>query len=201
VGTTGGLRERRNARTREAITRAALELALEDGLASTTVGRIADRAEVSPRTVHAWFGSKEDIVVAGSELPIDRLGEQLRTGEGDVLDRLVAWLADEEDRRTTPDELELMRHRLLASDEHLQHLRRSRERAAERLIAEAVASDVALPPDAAGPRALASAIVTALLIMRERHLAEDEEPEGLEPVLPMLRAALAALTDRDTHRA
>ena len=43
-----GLRERKNARTRDAIERAAAELALEQGFDHTTVDQIADRAEVAP---------------------------------------------------------------------------------------------------------------------------------------------------------
>ena len=59
---TIGLRERKNARTREAITRAALELTLELGFERATIAQIAERADVSPRTVHQWFRSKEEIL-------------------------------------------------------------------------------------------------------------------------------------------
>ena len=50
-----GLRERKNARTREAITRAACELILERGFEGATIAQIAERADVAPRTVHTWF--------------------------------------------------------------------------------------------------------------------------------------------------
>src|SRR4051794_22373309 len=57
-----GLRERKNARTREAIERAALELALEQGYDATTVDEIAARAEVAPRTVYVRYATKDAIV-------------------------------------------------------------------------------------------------------------------------------------------
>jgi len=44
-----GLRERKNARTREAIIRAACELILERGFEGATVAQIAERADVAPR--------------------------------------------------------------------------------------------------------------------------------------------------------
>jgi AcrR family transcriptional regulator len=58
-----GLRERKKSATKEALSRAALNLALERGLAGVTADAIADIVEVSPRTFHNYFTSKEDAVL------------------------------------------------------------------------------------------------------------------------------------------
>jgi AcrR family transcriptional regulator len=192
-----GLRERKNERTRAAITRAALELALEVGFERATVAQIAERADVSPRTVHTWFPSKEDIVVGAADLPLDRLGAALASEEGDTLDRIQRWIRMEEELNADPDDIRRLRHRLLITDPHLRSAQRARQQAAETLIAAAIADEVGLPHEAVAPRALAAAIVTSLLALQERFVEERSgtaigEFAGVEP---MVRAALAALRD------
>ncbi|MEV0201033.1 TetR family transcriptional regulator [Nonomuraea sp. NPDC050691] len=58
----GGLRERKKARTREAILREAFRLFRERGYAATTTEQIAEAAEVSPATFFRYFPAKEDLV-------------------------------------------------------------------------------------------------------------------------------------------
>jgi AcrR family transcriptional regulator len=58
-----GLRERKKARTRGAISEAAIGLFLERGYDNVSVVDVAEAAEVSKRTLFAYFPSKDDLVL------------------------------------------------------------------------------------------------------------------------------------------
>ncbi|WP_174501577.1 TetR/AcrR family transcriptional regulator [Streptacidiphilus melanogenes] len=58
-----GLRERKKQRTHAAISDAAIGLFLEHGFDQVSVARVAEAAEVSKRTLFAYFPTKEDLVV------------------------------------------------------------------------------------------------------------------------------------------
>lgn len=79
VQATPGLRETKKARTRAALHRAALELALELGPENVTVDSIASRAEVSPRTFFNYFPSRESAMSVSDPEIAERLGDMLRS--------------------------------------------------------------------------------------------------------------------------
>ena len=72
-----GLRERKKRQTREALTRAALELFAERGYDETTLADVADAAGVSTRTIFAYFPCKEDILFCTLQVTRDALAQAL----------------------------------------------------------------------------------------------------------------------------
>ena len=80
---TTGLRERKKAETRAAISMAVMRLALDRGLDATTSEDIAAAANVSVRTYHNYFGSKEEALVAGWRTEFQRHVDALRDRPAD----------------------------------------------------------------------------------------------------------------------
>src|SRR5438094_1459442 len=77
MNTQPGLRERKKQRTRETIARAGQQLFAERGYHATTLPDIAEAADVSTRTIFAYFPSKEDILFSDFALMKDALAQAL----------------------------------------------------------------------------------------------------------------------------
>src|ERR671911_1637708 len=102
-----GLRERKKARTHEAIVDAALDLFERKGYEATTVEDIAAAADVSPRTFFRYFDSKQDVVLAKNNLEAEGLGDLIIARPADetpieafravILERLQLMLSSPDD--------------------------------------------------------------------------------------------------------
>ncbi|WP_086827078.1 TetR/AcrR family transcriptional regulator [Allokutzneria sp. NRRL B-24872] len=94
---TGGLRERKKLATREALSAAALRLAMERGPENVRVDDIAEAAGVSPRTYNNYFSSREQAIVAAlaAERAL-RVGAALRARPADepLAEAVVAAVLD-----------------------------------------------------------------------------------------------------------
>jgi AcrR family transcriptional regulator len=78
----GGLRERKRAATRAAVTAAARALTAERGLNGYTVEEVCERAGISRRTFFNYFPAKEDAIIghADDEIPEDVVEEFVSGG-------------------------------------------------------------------------------------------------------------------------
>lgn len=74
-----GLRERKKVATRQALSEAAMRLAVERGLDNVLVEDIAEAAGVSTRTFNNYFASKYEAICALQQDRAIRVGEALRS--------------------------------------------------------------------------------------------------------------------------
>jgi AcrR family transcriptional regulator len=70
-GKASGLRERKKSKVWEQFATAALEIFTKRGYESTTIEELANAVEISPRTFFRYFQSKEDVVAAWFDKPLD----------------------------------------------------------------------------------------------------------------------------------
>src|ERR1700676_1359510 len=112
-----GLRERKKQKTRDTIINVALELFAERGYEHTTIAEIADAADVSPRTIFAYFPSKEDILFDDLAALQERLAQALRErpAGATALDALRQFIL----ASLNPDRTRELRRRIVGSDEAL----------------------------------------------------------------------------------
>jgi AcrR family transcriptional regulator len=195
-----GLRERKKQQTRERIASVALTLFAERGYDHTTLAEIAEAADVSPRTIFAYFQSKEDILFCDEPLMYERLERMLRerpTGATTV-DALREFVAsfDEADEQT------ILRKRIIGASEGLRLSERARSAPMEELVAESIAQDLGdVGPDDIRPRLIAASVTAAFGAVRERleqegagdPIPHEEALEILDQVLEFLRGGLEAL--------
>jgi AcrR family transcriptional regulator len=197
ASTSPGLRERKKRKTRETITRVALELFAERGYEQTTIAEIAEAAEVSPRTIFAYFPSKEDILFCDVPQFHERLAQALEQRPEGVttLDTLRDVIAGS----FGLDPNKLLRARVVASDERLLRRERAHLGDIEQLMVESIARDLNAGADDIRPRIAAAALIAAFRELRNRDpvaLASSSPEDGmavLDEVLGFLRAGLDAL--------
>lgn len=187
-----GLRERKKRRTYETIARVALDLFEAQGFRATTIAQIAEAADVSPRTVSAYFPAKEDLVFPHAAEAMEGLERRLHErGPGEyAVDALRAWIGELFDDLGTKHEhaRERIRRGVIESDETLRaHERRQMERA-ERLLGDAIARDLGTTSDDVAAQLASAAAIGAMAAIGRVH---EERPDEFDDPCAHRDAALA----------
>ncbi len=192
-------RARRRRRFRHDAQAAALDLFTERGYEAVTMAEIAERLDVSERTLFRYFPSKESLLDPTHEQLVERLAGELAarpTSES-------AFVAVREALRAVGDEMDhdrasfVARMSLVEASPALQaHLLR-RQSELEDAIAEVVAARTGLADvDDLRPRLFAAAAVAALRVAVQRWVASESDDElltALEQALDLLAEGLGGL--------
>ena len=193
-----GLRERKKQRTRETIARVAVELFSERGYHATTLPDIAEAADVSTRTIFAYFPSKEDILFCDFPELKEALARALaeRPEGQDALETVREFILASHEVKTS--ELDQRRHCVIESDETLRSHLRARLAEIEELIAAAIAHDLGASDDDVRPRVVAASLIAAFEGLRDsdtgaKPRSADEIAALVDPVMTFLRGGLDAL--------
>jgi AcrR family transcriptional regulator len=202
-----GLRERKKQRTRETIARAAHQLFAERGYHATTLPDIAEAADVSTRTIFAYFPSKEDILFSDFALLKDALAQALaeRPEGQDTLETVRQFILSS--HKVEKTELDEQLHVCVESDETLRSHLRARIAQLEELIIPAIAKDLDAPPNDLRPQVVAASLTAAFNRLAERGGGPRAKPKSaddiaarIDPIITFLRGGLEALKDPRTTR-
>jgi AcrR family transcriptional regulator len=192
---TIGLRERKKAQTRRALTAAAIRLSIERGSPDrVTVEAISEAADVSPRTFFNYFSSKEDAVLGvDPERRTELRAElELRPAEEAPVEALRAALLSTAEG--IDENAELWAHRLQLVREHptLSAGYVASFADFERGMVEAMAARLGLDPDADLYPAIV--VATALTIMRVT-VKHWQATDADTPLADLLDVAFDQLAD------
>jgi AcrR family transcriptional regulator len=195
-----GLRERKKQRTRETIARAAHELFAERGYHATTLPEIAEAADVSTRTIFAYFPSKEDILFSDFPIMKEALAQALaeRPAGEDALETVRKFILSFHEYEKS--DLDVQMRLCVESDETLRSHLRARLAQLEELIAPAIAKDLGASDNDVRPQVVAASLTAAFNVLTERGEGPNGKPKSaddraalIDPVITFLRGGLEAL--------
>jgi AcrR family transcriptional regulator len=199
-----GLRERKKERTRQTLAEAAAELFDRQGFQDTTIKQIADAAEVSPRTVSAYFPVKEELVFCEHGEVFDQLEQRLeeRPEGATTADTLRAWLMEMMESAELDHDQSRRTRELIESDPALRTYERGLQERAERVVAKAVAVDLGVAEDELVPHMVGAATIAALDAVGRRakeSTAEEFEANAIQVVedaMAFIGGGVQALANR-----
>ena len=183
-----GLRERKKLATRQALSAAAIRLAIEQGFDNLRVEDIAEAAGVSPRTFNNYFSSREEAIVAARHAQVEQMAQALlaRPAEESLLEAIEHAMAADKDR--TPDPArEVVRLFVCNPSLHAEFLRTAAQTSSPMI--EAVAERTGTSPDDLLPQVVTSAALGALRAAMNKWMADEASP----PFQDLLRDALNQL--------
>jgi AcrR family transcriptional regulator len=174
-GEPAGLRERKRQRTRETIARVALELFDRQGFQETTIPQIAEAADVSPRTVSAYFPHKEDLAFPDVVEELADFEARLRDRAPDepaiaAMRALIRSSLDEQAERASERQA---RRRVIQADEGLRAHEHRYMRRVQEMIAAAIARDLGVSADDIEPRMAAAATLTVFELLGDDYATAD----------------------------
>jgi AcrR family transcriptional regulator len=199
--TAPGLRERKKARTREAIVEAAFDLFADKGFQATTVADIAAAADIAPRTFFGYFASKEGVVFYDFGDVLDGLSAALaaRPPGATAVDGLRSWIETGLRERRLATRHDVLRRRLIESDDALAAHNDHQMARFEDLMAEQVAVDLGDTPSGLRPRLVAAAAVAAMKSLGKPETDEPPDPTEamavIDEAFTFLNGGIAALRD------
>lgn len=183
-----GLRERKKLATRQALSAAAVRLAIEQGFDNLRVEDIAEAAGVSPRTFNNYFSSREEAVVAARVAQMERMARELtaRPAEESLLDAISNAMASEGSHPREPMR-DMVRLFVCNPTLHAEFLRTAGQTTSPMI--EAVARRTGTSPDDLLPQVVTSAALGALRAAMHKWFSTDDSP----PFEFLLRDALNQL--------
>jgi AcrR family transcriptional regulator len=199
------LRERKKARLRMDMTRAAVDLFKVQGFDATTVEQIVERVETSPRTFFRYFGTKEDVLFGDTPERLLSLRRRLDSA-GDDEDPIAVVkeaLIDQIAHFTIFDDpqLEADCARLWTSEPAPRRRYIEIVLEWETVISEFLSRALRAPADSVDSRLIAMALIAAVRVCLERGAAGVDVAlralekgfalldEGLAPARPVARRA------------
>lgn len=189
-----GLRERKRRATRQALSAAALNLAMQRGLDNVLIEDIADKAGVSLRTFRNYFSSKYEAICAPGLDRALRIGDELRRRPASepIWDAITqAVLAHYRGADKVPDREWMATLKLVTRAPGLQGEYLKVNSQMQRILAEAIAERADAGPDEDDmfPQVIAGAVIAASQVAIRRWA--DADPPV--PLAPLLRRALEQL--------
>jgi AcrR family transcriptional regulator len=195
-----GLRERKKQQTRESIARAALRLFAERGYDETTLAEIAEAADVAPRTIFAYFESKEDILFSEEGGYLEELKRMLDerppgTTTVDALREFVGCMK-------SPDEEEKLRKKVIMANPALQMRMRAHHAELEPMLAQSIARDLGTGPDDIRALLVAASMTAAFESVSDQifeaesggaPVTHEQSMAIIDEVLEFLRGGLEAI--------
>jgi AcrR family transcriptional regulator len=180
----------------------ALELFAERGYDETTLAEIAEEADVSPRTIFAYFDSKEEILFCDAPAQLEALKKALtqRPEGSTTIDALRELLSS----IPPPDELAMLRKQIIRASPALNLKLRARVAELEPVLAESFAKDLGSDPDDVRAVLIAASATAAFKTIHDRleteaigeTITHEEAMAIVDGVLEFLRGGLDRLRAR-----
>ncbi|MGK4591754.1 MULTISPECIES: TetR/AcrR family transcriptional regulator [unclassified Amycolatopsis] len=187
------LRDRKRARTRQALIDAATELFERKGYDETTIADIAAAAEIGARTFFSYFASKEELLFPDADERVQAAIDAIATrgpaeGPAEVLLRALSQVTATSDELVSP--LAALRLRMIQTVPAVRGRALQEQLAAQREIAKRLAAAFPDRIDPVGAAALTGAFVGAVTGALQALL---DDTDGTDPAT--LQAAMRTATE------